>query len=208
MTVLNQLATALQRRDEEPNIELAQQIAAKNDAAAIKELADNLANKSKDIQNDCIKVLYEAGAIKPALLKPHIKQFVALLQSKNNRMQWGAMTALSAVVPADPKAIYAALPAILDAADKGSVITKDHAVHILVKLSAEKTYATEAFTLLVAQLQNALPNQLPMYAELALPLVNEKNKASFIKALRSRLDEMEKESKRKRLEKVIRKAGG
>ncbi len=58
MNVIQKLASSLNRRDEVPNQELAKQIAGKNDKKAVKELIDNLANKSRDIENDCIKVLY------------------------------------------------------------------------------------------------------------------------------------------------------
>jgi len=63
MSILNKLASAFGRRDETPNIDLAKQIAAKKNTSAIAELVDNLSNKNKDIQNDCIKVLYEIGEI-------------------------------------------------------------------------------------------------------------------------------------------------
>jgi hypothetical protein len=47
-----------------------------------------------------------------------------------------------------------------------------------------------------------------MYAENALPIVNEKNKALFIRTLTARLDDFEKETKRKRVEKVLKKTTG
>ena len=45
-----------------------------------------------------------------------------------------------------------------------------------------------------------------MYAELALPIITDPNKKKFSEILQSRLNEVEKESKRKRLEKVIKKS--
>ena len=95
MTVINQLASSLNRIDEKPNEELAKQIAGSNDKKAVKELVDNLNNSNKAIQNACIKVLYEIGASKPALLAEYAKELVALLDNTNNRLQWGAMTALA-----------------------------------------------------------------------------------------------------------------
>jgi hypothetical protein len=41
-----------------------------------------------------------------------------------------------------------------------------------------------------------------------MPIINEKNKLLFIKTLSSRLDEIEKDTKRKRVEKVISKVKG
>src|SRR6476661_5896203 len=109
MSILNKLASALGRRDETPNTALAKQVAAKKDKVAIQELVDNLSNKSKDIQNDCIKVLYEIGEIDPSLIAQYINEFVSLLSHKNNRLQWGAMTALSTIVLEKPKEIYTAI---------------------------------------------------------------------------------------------------
>lgn len=205
MSIINKLATSLKRRDEEPNIILAKEIAADNNQKAIDELIINLNNKSKDIQHDCIKVLYEVAALKPALLKAHISICIELLKSKNNRLQWGAMSAIDALAEKYSSVIYHALPAIMDAAEKGSVITRDHAVGILIKLSAVKVYSDEAFTLLMEQLKNSPPNQLPMYAENTLPLIDDKNKSIFVKILHARINDIEKESKRKRIEKIIKK---
>lgn len=207
MTVMDQLASVQGRRDEAPNVELAARIVAAKDKGAVKELVALLQHKSKDVQSDSIKVLYEIGEQAPALIAGHAAVFIDLLEHKNNRLQWGAMTALDAITDEDPKRIYAALPAILRVAEAGSVITKDHAVNILIKLCANKTYQKSAFSLLLEQLNAAPSNQLPMYAERSLPVVNDGNKKPFIAALKARLDEFDKESKRKRVEKVIKKAG-
>ncbi len=203
--ILSKLASSLGRRDEEPNIALAKDIAAKNNKAAVKELVENLSCKNKDIQNDCIKVLYEIGEIKPGLISEYAKTFAGLLQHKNNRLQWGAMTALYTIVPENPKLIYSLLAKVLEASDKGSVITKDNAVKILLRLCSIKEYAAETFSLFNEQLLKGLTNQLPMYAELAIPVINDKNKKLFVKTLSSRVDDIEKDTKRKRVEKIIKK---
>jgi HEAT repeat protein len=205
MSIISKLASSLNRRDEGPNEALAKQIAEKNDKNAVKELIENLSNKNKDIQSDCIKVLYEIGEQKPALIAGYAEAFIGLLKSKNNRLQWGAMTAINTITPEVPEMVYAAIPQIIAAADSGSVITKDHAVNILIKLGSVKEYADSAFALLREQLLSSPVNQLPMYAERALPIINDKNKDEFIKTLTSRLPDIEKETKRKRVEKVIKK---
>ena len=205
MSILPKLASSLDRRDEVPNQELAKQIATKKDKKSVQELIDNLNNKSKDIQNDCIKVLYEIGEINPSLISDYAKEFIALLEHKNSRLQWAAMTAIDTITLENPKVIYASLIKIIAAADRGSVITKDYGVNILIKLCSLKQYADNAFSLLIEQLLSSPTNQLPMYAEKAMPLINDKNKALFIKTLTSRLDDIEKDTKRKRVEKVIKK---
>lgn len=205
MSILPYLATSLGKRDEVPNIELAKRIADKKDKIAVKELIENLSNKSKDIQHDCIKVLYETGERNPSLIIPYFNIFLALLTHKNNRLQWGAMIALSSITGEIPDKIYESLPIIVDAADKGSVITRDYFVNILLQFCAIKKYAADAFSLLNEQLLAAPTNQLPMYAEKTLPYINEKNRKQFVNTLTSRLNDIEKDTKRKRVEKVIKK---
>src|ERR1043165_2263054 len=99
MSVLSKLASSQNRRDEVPNQELARQIVKDNDKKAVRELVENLSNKSKAIQSDCIKTLYEIGEQNPSLIAAHVADFIALLDSKNNRLQWGAMSALNTVAP-------------------------------------------------------------------------------------------------------------
>lgn len=205
MSVIPKLASSLGRRDEVPNQELAKEIADKNDKAAVKELVENLKSKSRDIQSDCIKVLYETGELNPELIAGYAEEFVALLDHKNNRLQWGAMSAIDSITTQNPRVVYGSLSKIIKASDKGSVITKDHAVNILIKLCAGKLYADEAFSLLIEQLLSCPTNQLPMYAERAVTIVSEKNKGIFTHTLTSRLGEIEKDTKRMRVEKVIKK---
>lgn len=205
MSIINELASALNRRDEVPNQELAAKIASSKNKEAVKELIENLWVKSKDIQNDCIKVLYEVGALDPSLIAPYAATFLGLLKHKNNRLQWGGMAALDSMVSEKPDFIYQSVPAILDAVYKGSVITMDGAVNIFIKLCSIPKYAENAFDILLEVIQKAPTNQLPMYAERAMPIVTAANKTRFLEVLSGRLNEIEKESKRKRVEKVISK---
>ena len=205
MSIIPKLATSLNRRDEVPNQELAAEILKSKDATAVSELVENLGNKNKGIRYDCIKVLYEIGYVEPKLIAEHIAAFLSLLTSKDNRLQWGGMTSLGCIVSQRPAEIFAALPKIIDAADKGSVITRDHCVNILISLSAIDKYAKKTFPLLLEQMMGCPTNQLPMYAERAVPAVNASTRDAFVKVLSSRLDGIERESGRKRVEKAINK---
>ena len=205
MSVIDKLASSLGRRDEVPNQILAKQIANKNDKKAIKELIDHLHNGKKDIQFDCIKTLYEIGAQKPKLIADYAKDFIILLDNKNNRLQWGAMTALSAITPENPGAIYKALDKIIDTADKGTVITKDHCVKILAALAVIKKYHDMAVELLMDQILRAPENQMPTYAETTAPFITEKYIEQFLHILTIRLKDIVSETKSKRVEKVIKK---
>ena len=205
MTILNKLASARNRRDEVPNQALAQEIARTSDKGAIGELVKNLSNKNKKIQSDCIKVLYEIGKRKPDLIATYHKEFGKLLESDNNRLAWGAMTALDAITFQEPKAVRNLLPKILATADNGSVITRDHAVGILVKLGSLKQYARHCFPLLIEQLKTCPRNQLPMYAEMSAGVATEQNRKALHKILKQRLPGLEKESQKKRLGRVLKK---
>ena len=207
MNVAKQLASALERRDEQPNIELARKVAATGDPSLVRELVSLLYEGKRAIQNDSIKVLYEIGLLNPTLIAPYCEQFVALLQSKNNRLQWGAMIALGTIVHVETGCISQAITQIVDAADRGTVITKDHAFKILVQLYSKEKYAEMAFALLNEQLYKSPVNQLPMYAELAMEVMRQRDKATFIHTLQTRLADVDKESKRKRINNVLKKIG-
>lgn len=207
LNIIDLLASSQGRRDEVPNTELADIIVSKKDKTAVKELAALLKHKNKDIQSDAIKVLYEVGEQSPELIAAYYSDFIALLGNKNNRLVWGAMAAIDSITLTDPKAVYGVIITILDAAEKGSVIAKDHAIGILIKLSGIKQYADDCQQLLLGQMANAAPNQLPMYAENAINVMGGNYKKEFMALLTRRLDDMEKESKRKRVEKVLKKLG-
>lgn len=206
MPVIQKLASSLGRKDEEPNVVLAREITEDGDAEAVQELVELLRSKNKNVQSDSIKVLYEIGGIEPSLISEYVDEFVVLLGDKNNRLVWGAMTALDAIASLAPEPIYRKLPLIMAAAERGSVIAKDHAVGILIKLCTMEAYAEDAFPVLLELLRTCPTNQLPMYAENALPLIHARNKEAFNETLLDRLIEIEKDSKRKRVEKVIHKA--
>jgi len=205
MSVIPQLATSLNRKDETPNEELAKLIAEQEDQTAVHELMTNVHQRNKNIQNDCIKVIYEIGVIKPALIKQYSNEFIALLEHSSNRLVWGAMTALDTITLEKPEVIYDSLYKIIETADKGSVITKDRVVSILIKLCSIESYAENVFPKFIDILKSCPTNQLPMYAENGISIINDSNKALFIQTLSSRLHEIEKDTKRKRVEKVIKK---
>ena len=208
MSILNKLACSLGRRDEVPNQELAEQIVAENDTAAVKELIELLSHKNKNIQSDCIKVLYEIGARNVALIAGYHKDFGKLLDSKNNRLVWGAMIALDVIAAENPKGVYGLLAKIVATVNSGSVITRDHAVGILAKLGKLKQYAAECVPLLLEQLAQCPNTQFPTYCEHSLPVINDNNRQQFQKVMNARLNDLEKDSQRKRVAKVLKKIGG
>src|SRR2546428_3952969 len=105
MSIIDKLASSLNKRGEKTNLELARRIAEKDDRKALNELAKNLTNKDRGIRSDCIKVLYEVGERKPELIAEFAEEFASLLDSKENRLVWGAMTALDCITLEKPETV-------------------------------------------------------------------------------------------------------
>lgn len=203
--IQSQLASFLGRNDELPNIELAKKIIENEDAQSIKELIQLCSGKNKHYQNDSIKVLYEVGHLKPILIKPFLEDFISLLNSKNNRLQWGALTALHAITKEYYSLIIPYLDILQTKAMEGSVITRDNFMAILNILIKTKENQALTYPYLEIQLLTCPNNQLPMYAEWIQANLDKTYADKVIQILNKRLPELEKESKKKRLLKVINK---
>ncbi len=191
MSVLSRLASSQNRRDEAPNQELARDLAAQKDKAGIREVAENLWNKDKNIQADCIKVLYEVGYIDPALIAGFAEDFIKLLKSKNNRLVWGGMTALAAVAKTNADVVFKNLDAVKKAKEMGSVITVDNAISTLAFTAAkDKNYNQAIFPYLLKHLSTCRPKEVPQHSERTMPAVNAGNKNEFIKVLEKRMEDL------------------
>jgi len=191
MSVIDKLAHSLGRRDEVPNQELARDLAAKKDKKGIREIAENLWNKDKNIQADCIKVLYEVGYVEPKLIADYAEHFVKLLKSRNNRLVWGGMTALAEVAKANPDAVFKNLDAINKAKETGSVITVDSAIAALAyTAAANKKYNETIFPYLLKHLSSCRPKEVPQHSEKTLLAVNASNKADFVNVLEKRMEDL------------------
>ncbi|MBI5294210.1 MAG: hypothetical protein HY869_01955 [Chloroflexi bacterium] len=190
MSTLDRLACSLGRRDEVPNQDLARDLAAQKDAAGIREIAEGLWSKDRNIQADCVKVLYEVGYFDPSLIVDYVDDFVKLLKSKNNRLVWGGMIALGLSARANPDAVFRNLEAIKKAKELGSVITVDNAVAALANTAAANAKYNEAiFPYLLDHLKTCRPKEVPQHAEKTLPAVTASNKAGFITVLEKRMED-------------------
>ena len=203
---LSELSSSLNSRSEEPNVMLASKLAAGMDSQSIKILVENLHHKNRSIQGDCIKVLYEVGEINPELIKPYVPDFLECLNSKNNRMVWGGMTALSAVAKVAQSMLKPQLDKILSAGKNGSVIAMDHAVRILVSLCLDDLSDEKPIVLLYELLIKCPDNQFPMYCEQSTEVMKAAS-ALFLPLLENRLGSLPKESQKKRIIKVLKKLG-
>jgi hypothetical protein len=204
MSVLELLASRQGQKGDEVNITLAKEIAASGNKEAIAELVTHLKNKDKNVQSDCIKTLYETGYRNPELIVPYLNTFMEMLSGKNNRMIWGSMIALTTIADIKHREIFDSLDVIMQTVDKGSVITIDCGVMILAALNKHKAYFGTTNPLLMEQLVKCPIKQLPMYAERSLICITDRNRDEFRNLIENRLNECERDSQKKRLQKVLK----
>ncbi len=204
-TALPFLATTLGRRDEVPNQQLAERIIKDGKIDLLADVAKLLQHPKKEIQFDAIKTMYEVATQQPDWVAPYVDTFIQLLESKHNRMVWGAMTALSAIATNCTGKLFEHILLIVDKADSGSVITRDHAVNILIELARHTEYNEIAAPLLLEQILKSPENQFPTYAEKSIPLFDGEHKQSLLHVLTLRKQEMVTPSKIKRVTALIQK---
>jgi len=147
--MLEKLACKSRRNDEDPNIELAEELCETKDTTGIAEIVGGLKSTDKAVANDCIKVLYEIGERKPELIACYATDFISLLRSRNNRLAWGCMTALAKIAEFASEPIFEKLPVIIAAYEEGSVITVDNSISVFAGLcKAGDKYSKKSYRLL------------------------------------------------------------
>lgn len=204
--MLNKLAHLKGRRDEVPNQELARDLARTGDRTGIREIARNLRNSDKNIQADCIKVLYETGYIDPDLVAPYADDFLKLLASRNNRLVWGGMIALSTIATAATKKVYAGRAAIQHAIAHGSVITVDNGIKTLARVaSTSDAYRRALLPYLLEHLRNCRAQDVPQHAEHVLVAVKGASGPALVRVLERRMPGM-LASRQARIKRVIKAA--
>lgn len=205
---LGLIAAALGRRDEVPNQELAESLAARRDHAGIARIVSGLEDPDRGIQHDCIKVLYEIGYRAPELVAPYAETFIGLLGSKQNRLVWGGMIALATVAPLAAAAVFARRATVLEAMARGSVITVDNAVKTLARVAAAKpAYRKALVPALLDHLATCRPKEVPQHAESSVPAIGPAERAAFSGVLQRRLPDLSA-SQAARIRRVLRALHG
>lgn len=201
--VLERLAISQNRRDELPNIELAESLVEQEDKEAIEGLVKGLKLK-KEIANDCIKVLYEIGERNPLLIAEHVHAFLDELMSRNNRMVWGAMTALATIAEYKADEIYAQIDKVNSAYKNGSVITVDNSISVIANLGKNNQhYRKELFPFLITHLETCRPKEVAQHAERISVCVDPNNFRRFQTTLENRKP-MLTSAQTKRIDKLLR----
>ena len=203
--MIEKLAFSLGRNDEEPNIELANELVKTKNKKSIKEIVDGLNNPKEQISNDCIKVLYEIASISPELVSEYAESFIQLLKSRNNRLVWGSMTALAKIVFLNPDEIYKNLDIIVKAYEKGSVITVDNSISVFAELiKANKKYEKKVFPIIIGHLEKCRPKEVGQHAERAFVCINKNNSQEYKETLLKRQKSLT-EAQKKRVDKLLSK---
>jgi hypothetical protein len=203
--MIGKLAYSLGRNDEEPNIELALELIKTKDGKGINEIVDGLNNPCEQIANDCIKVLYEIGEREPQFIAEYVEVFIKLLRSRNNRLVWGSMTALSKIASIKPQEIFDNLDTVIKVYEKGSVITVDNSISVFAELAkAGLKYERKVFPIIIKHLETCRPKEVGQHSERAFVCVTKNNSELFKKTLLKRHDSLT-EPQRKRVDKLLKK---
>ncbi len=204
-SMLDKLASALGRNDEQPNVTLADELVASAGRSDIREIVEGLHHPKTAVVNDCIKVLYEIGYRKPTLIAEYVDRFAALLGSRNNRLVWGAMTALATIAPVNPDAVYRNIDRILNAYEKGSVITVDSSISVFAGLVRSKPACEKKLLpLLFHHLESCRPKEVGQHAERIFVCITPHTSEAFAAVLRKRYGVLTAAQK-KRVDRLLRK---
>jgi hypothetical protein len=191
MGALERISFFQHRRDEVPNQLLAKELAESEDKAGIREIADNLSNKDKHISCDCLKVLYEIGYLKPALITLYTQDFLLLLGNKDNRKVWGSMIALGTIASLAHAEIAVSIDQVIKAVRSGSVITIAWGVRVLAKtLAQEPQLEAKILPELLHLLQICGPRDIPTHLESMLPMITPSNREKILAVVDSRRPSM------------------
>jgi hypothetical protein len=188
---LDRIAHFQNRRDDAPNQELARDLAAAEDGAGIQEIAAGLRHPQAVVRSDCIKTLYEIGYLKPELIASYADEFLHLLHSRENRLVWGAMLALSTIASITANTLYPHVSEIQQAMQAGSVITRDNGVKTLAAIAADRDeYRRALLPGLLDHLATCRPKDVPQHAEAVALAVDAAHMTAFRAVLEKRLEDL------------------
>lgn len=203
--VIDHFSSSLDRRDQGPNEEIAQQIVDGEGGKLLEEVVQVIQSKAVTrTKNDAVMVLMAISRINPKMLVNQADLFIHLLESKSNRQVWGSMIALANMASLVKEKIKPHLAKILQAMDEGTVVTRDHGFSILTELYKEDRTG-DLLALIHEQLLNAPPNQVGQYTEKFMEVVRREDIPAFVEALEVRGRELINEHHLKRLGKNLKK---
>jgi hypothetical protein len=125
MSILEELASAVGVRTQEPNDEAAARCQGR--PRLLDEIAVGLAGKDARLAGDCAEVMTKVAASRPELIAPFAEALLAQLSHKNGRVRWESAHAFSLVAAQVPKLVLRELDALAKIArEDESVIVRDY----------------------------------------------------------------------------------
>lgn len=207
MNVYKQLSSRIGLRGDQADIDLAVKLSQNPNPEAVKELVQGLSSKDRALQSDCIKALYELGYRDPSQVAPHATNFLELLHSRNNRLVWGGMIALSTIADQTADQLYPELDRIVDAFKNGGTITKDAGVSVLAGIaSGSAVYKEQILPILVNHLKNCRPHSLAQHAERAAKAFAGLEANQFLEIMNLRLADLSP-TQVKRVQSLMKRVG-
>lgn len=204
MPIKDHLPKSLGRKDQKPNKDLARKIF--EGSESLNELIAFINSKPhKDFEKDAVLTLAYLAEQSPSSVAPHWSILVNNLDADVNRVIWGSMIALSHIAHLIQEPLFAELPKILDAMNKGTPVTRDHGFRILMALYANDELKEDIYFIVLEQLQLAPKNQLGQYADRFTTVVVDEHKAGFITALEILVSELDNEYHLRRINKCLKK---
>jgi hypothetical protein len=150
-------------------------------------------------------VLYEIGYLSPDLIAPYASSFLKLLTSKQNRMIWGAMIALSTIASLTAAELFEKRELICKTIAQGSVITQDGGIKTLAQVAAaDPSYQVELNPFLMNFMRTCRLSDVPRHAEFIEQCINDTNRKEFLDILQERLPHMTT-SQSTRIKKILKR---
>ncbi|HVY45930.1 MAG TPA: hypothetical protein VHB21_08630 [Minicystis sp.] len=144
MSILEQLASSGERRNQEANVAAAAACIA--EPAHIDEIVGGLGGKDARIAGDCAEVMTKIAERRPDLVAPHAETlFTTLRDHKNGRVRWESAHALALSAALAPEVVARAFSDLAGIAkgDKG-LIVRDYSFDALAAYGATSAKAARA----------------------------------------------------------------
>ncbi len=171
----------------------------------VQNLVRNLYSKDRNLQIECVQILCEIGKFEPRLISSFSNEFVSLLDSDDDLLVEAAMTGLSIIAAINPRSVYQSMSRILDKADRGTRLTKEYTLQILLILASENGCSDNAQFFLLRLLACCSAGQFPVFTHQIVPVISQRYLHDFISVLSSRVHELTEKRTKQKIGKLITK---
>jgi hypothetical protein len=142
LSILNQLSSQTGDRTEASNLKVVAQCL--ENPNLLTEIAEGLKESDAALMGDCAEVLTKVAEVHPEWVVPYAEALSALLSSKNTRVRWEAVHALSLVATLTPATIAPLLPILMEKIrTDASVIVRDYATDTIANYASTGKSAAE-----------------------------------------------------------------